>query len=146
MRGLSDVRRSGLEDDGESLPDADADCSHPNPAAAPAEGVGEMPNDATARSAEGMADCDRTAIRVDLFWVELRPSRNTRKALRGEGLVEFDNIHIRPGAPGTRESAVGSLDGSDTEDGGFIAGDAATRDSGERLAIERCVLSRDQGE
>ena len=51
---------------------------------------------ARARGAEGMADGDRAAIRIDVGGIvrQAMVARH-RQALRGEPFVEFDDVHLR---------------------------------------------------
>ena len=53
-------------------------------------------DEARAGGAEGMADSDRAAIRIDMGGI-VRQSMvaSHRQALRGELFVEFDDVHLR---------------------------------------------------
>ena len=112
---------SPLEDDGEALADADADRGDRDSAAAAGEFVRGVADDAAARGAERVADRDRAAVDVDLLGVELGPQLQAREALRREGLVELDEVDVRPGAAGARERAVRGLDRRDAEHVGVVA-------------------------
>ena len=61
--------------------------------------------------------------------------------LRREGLVELDEVDVRPGPAGARERAVRGLDRSDAEHVGVVAEDAAAGDAGERLGIEHALAA-----
>ena len=77
-----------------ALADADAHGSERVAAAAPPELEGRCAGEAGARGAERMAERDRAAIRVDRSsrWEARAPQAGER--LRGEGLVEFDDVEL----------------------------------------------------
>ena len=88
---------SPLQDDRETLADADADRGDRDAAAAAGEFVRGVADDAAARCAERVADRDRAAVDVDPLGVEVRPQLQAREGLRREGLVELDEVDVRPG-------------------------------------------------
>ena len=102
-------------------------------------------DDPSAGRAERVADRDRAAVDVDPLGVELGPQLQAREALRGEGLVELDEVDVRPGAPGTGERPVGGLDGGDPEDVRVVAEHTATGDPGEGLGIQRALPPEQHG-
>ncbi len=56
---------------------------------------------ARARCAEGMADGDRTAIRIDVGGIVRQTMiARHRQALRSEGFVEFDDVNLRESEAG----------------------------------------------
>src|SRR3954454_8865108 len=89
--------RSALQDDGEPLADADADRGDRHAAAPALELVRRVADDAAARAAERVADRDRAAVDVDLLGIEVAPQLQAGEALRGEGLVELDDVDVGPG-------------------------------------------------
>src|SRR5579862_9612900 len=91
--------RSCLQDHGEALADADAECGEAEAAAAGVQLVREPGEDPPARRAQRMADRDRAAANVDQLGVELRPRANAGQRLRRERLVELDAGDPLPADP-----------------------------------------------
>src|SRR3984957_14840543 len=79
-----------------ALADTDAHCGEAVAAAAPLELERDGAREARARHAERMAERDRAAIRIDMAGIIRKPEpAQAGKRLRGERLVELDNVEAR---------------------------------------------------
>ena len=65
----------------------------------------------------GVHDRDRSAVRVHLLGVQLRPVAQARQRLRRERLVELDHRQVTPPDPGATERSVGGRNRPDAVQG-----------------------------
>lgn len=86
--------RSALEHYREALSDADAQRGHCDTAALPPQFMSGVADDAPTGRAEGVADGDGPAVDVHALRVEVGPSGQARERLRGEGLIELDQVGV----------------------------------------------------
>src|SRR5947208_209972 len=86
--------RHVLDDDGDALAAADAGRAEPEAAAAATQLVEEVRGDARARGAQRVAERDGAAVDVGALAVEAQLTLDG-DVLRGEGLVDLDEIEVR---------------------------------------------------
>src|SRR5215211_2059871 len=130
------VFRSRLNHHRQALADTDADGGYSVAAAAALQLVREATEDTHAGGAERVADRDRATVRVDRLRVEIPPLRDVRQALRREGLVQLDDVHIVPANPGPLQRLVRSFHRTKPEDVGIDGCGSARDDPGERLGAQ----------
>src|SRR5581483_5601591 len=127
-----------------TLADADAQGGEAEPAVAAAQLVEERDDEAGAAHAEGMAERDRTAVDVHLFLVEPELA-DDGEGLRGEGLVELDQVDLLERHTRPREQLLDRRDRPDAHDAWIDAGRGRADERAERLDAElvRPLLARD---
>src|SRR5699024_1168576 len=95
-----------------------------------AEAVEQGGGHAGAGGAPGVAERDRPAVDVELVVVDAE-ILGGRQHLRGEGLVELDQVDVVDGHVGERERPTGRLDGPEPHDLGADPGDAGGDHTGQ---------------
>src|SRR5690606_29941514 len=95
------------------------------------EAVDERGGDPGAGHAERVADGDRAAVDVQLVVVDAEVL-GRRQDLRGERLVDLDQVDVVDGHPGVGERLAGRLDRAEAHDLGGQAGDAGRHDPRQR--------------
>src|SRR5262245_32802833 len=124
-----------FEDRRQALADADAHRRDPVAAAAAAELVKEGGGEAGAGAAERVAEGDRAAVDVEPLLVDPELA-DAGEDLRGEGLVELDQVDLVELEAGGGEGTGDRLDRADPHVGGVDAGDAGGDDPAEGLGAE----------
>src|SRR5205814_2214246 len=95
-RGAGHARLDALEDGRDALAAADAQRGEPVPAVPLSELRDEGEREPRARGAERVAERDGAAVHVRLLAVEAEILLDGQ-ALRGKGLVDLDEVHVRDG-------------------------------------------------
>src|SRR5215472_16720550 len=110
-------RLNPLEHGGDPLTDADAHCHERVVSAGALQLARRGQRDAWPRSAERMADRDRSAVLVDPAVVErqLEPTQASEH-LRGKGFVDLDYIDVRETEAGAGERLLRGGDRADPHD------------------------------
>src|ERR1044072_5366239 len=124
-----------FEDRRQALADADAHRRDPVLAAAAAQLTDQGGGEASAGAAERVAEGDRAAVDVELLFVDAELA-GAGEHLRGEGLVELDQVDLLEGETGRVERAGNRQRRADPHVGGVDAGDAEGDDAGERVGAE----------
>src|SRR3954451_1539887 len=122
-----------LDDAGEALADPDAEHGQAVAAAAAAQLVRERAEQAGARAAERVGDRDRAAVDVQLVVVQAELAHRGEH-LRGECLVQLDEVEDVHGDAGAVERLARRRHRSDAHVGRVDAGGAGRDDAGQRLA------------
>lgn len=104
-----------FEDEGEALAHADAEGGNSNSGALAGELVGNGSGEPGTGGAEGVAEGDGAALRVEDRGVELGPLGEAAEYLRGEGLVELQYRQVVKSLARLGQSAVHGLDGGESE-------------------------------
>jgi len=112
-----------LEDDGDPLANADAHGAKSEAAFGPEQLVRGGRGEASATGAERMADGDSAAVGVNVRGIvgQAEFAENGER-LRGEGLVEFDNVHLGNHETCLRQNFLRRGDGTHSHDPGSDAG------------------------
>ena len=112
--------RRVLDDRRQALADPDAERRQPVAAAPPAQLVGERAEQPGARAAERVADRDGAAVDVQLVVVDAQLAHGCEH-LRGEGLVELDQVDVLDPKSGTVERLARRGHRADAHVGGVDA-------------------------
>src|SRR5690606_28478176 len=96
------LRLQPLEDARRALSAADAHCHHAIARVAPPQLVQQLDGQLGAGAAERVTKRDRAAIDVDARRVEVQLANDSQR-LRGERLVQFDQVEIALRQPGALE-------------------------------------------
>jgi hypothetical protein len=139
--GRRRLRLDPLDDGGDPLPDADAHRGEPEPTTGPAELVHEHRDEPAAAHPERMAERDRATVHVDLRRVETQLV-DADERLRGEGLVELDEVEVVDRDAGSLEGLPARWDRSDPHDGRIDAGHRRREDASHRPKRERLGAAR----
>src|SRR5215472_11781235 len=121
-----------LDDDGDPLAAADAGGGQAVAQTLAAEFVEQSDDQAGAGSAKGMAEGDSAAVNVGLVANEAEFFFN-REILRGEGLVDFDAIHLIEVQTDGLQRFPRRRYRADAHDAGIYAGDTPGDDAAEGL-------------
>ena len=130
--------RRALEERRLALADADAQRREAVAAAAAAQLVRERDDEPGAAHAERMAERDRAAVDVHALLVEPELAHDG-EALRGERLVQLDEVELAGRDAGAREQLAHGRDRPDAHDARIDARDRAAREARERLGAERAA-------
>src|ERR1019366_3910408 len=134
---------SSFKDNRQALPDPDTDRSHSDSPATARQLVGDMADDTGAGCPQWMSDGDRATVNVHFRGIQLWPEIQAGEALRGECLVQLDDVDVGPGLARLGQCPVRRFDGGDAEHVRVVARDTARDDSRQGLGPGRRLLRPD---
>jgi len=105
--------------------------------------VSDVADDTGAGCPQWMSDGDRATVNVHFRGIQLWPEVQAGEALRGELLVQLDDVDVCPGLARLGQRPVRCFDGGDAEHVRVVTRNTARDDSRQGLGPDRRLLRPD---